>query len=93
MQVRDSLSKTLNADIYVILSNVGREVLDAENNLSVSGRSGSSTSGVYSSTGSVGSDSPEYNNLEQIPNMNTAQTVGNTEFVSTLTIGNTGDKK
>ena len=69
-----------------------REVLDAENILNGAGRSGSSTSGVYSSTGSVGSDSPDYNNLEQIPIMNTDQTVENTEYVSTLTIGNTGAK-
>ena len=62
-------------------------------------RSGSSTSGVYSSSGSVGSDSPVSNcrSNQDIASANgskidTNQTRGNSAHVSTLTIG-TNPKK
>ena len=57
-------------------------------------RSGSTTSGVYSSSGSVGSDSPVSNCRSNqdtasanISKINTNQTTGNSAHVSTLTIG------
>ena len=61
--MRDSLSKTLNNDIHVALSKLGKEGMEDDNESEVlkAERSGSSTSGVYSSGGSVGSDSPDYN--------------------------------
>ena len=85
MQVRDSLSKTLNTDIHVALSRLGGEDL---NNLVQTDRSDSSTSGVYSSGGSLGSDSPDYHNGRR--RRDAAMAGGTTGYVSTLTIRNTG---
>merc|ERR1719481_1805934 len=88
-QVRDSLSKTLNTDIHVALSKLGREGLEDENEVLKVERSGSSTSGVYSSAGSVGSDSPDQNSARKI-DMTGMIDIPNKDFVSTLTIGNEG---
>ena len=68
-QVRDSLSRTLNTDIHVALSKLDKAGMKLhkvdEQELPTSDRSGSSTSGVYSSAGSVGSDSPDSNSLRK----------------------------
>ena len=87
--MRDSLSKTLNNDIHVALSKLGKEGIEAENEsvLLKAERSGSSTSGVYSSGGSVGSDSPDFN-IARKGDMAAIKNITNSEYVSTLTIGN-----
>ena len=58
-------------------------------------RSGSSTSGVYSSAGSVGIDSPDSNSLRrresaltEFAQEKTIQAKENSIYVSTLTVGN-----
>ena len=84
MQVRDSLSKTLNTDIHVALSKLGGEGL---NNLVPTERSDSSSSGVYSSGCSLGSDSPDYTSGRRGRADAAHAQAG---YVSTLTIGSTG---
>ena len=67
-QVRDSLSRTLNTDIHVVLSKLDNNLLETDKDVKdclKTERSGSSTSGVYSSAGSVGSDSPDSNSLRK----------------------------
>ena len=82
MQVRDSLSKTLNTDIHVALSRLGGG--EDLNNLVQTERSDSSSSGVYSSGGSLGSDSPDYTSGRR------GRDAALAGYVSTLTIGSTG---
>ena len=89
-QVRDSLSKTLNTDIHVALSKLGKEGIEDENEPEAlkSERSGSSTSGVYSSGGSIGSNSPDYNRARKGDmSWKKAKKFPISEYVSTLTIG------
>ena len=99
-QVRDSLSRTLNTDIHVALSKLDKAGIALhkvdEQELPTSDRSGSSTSGVYSSAGSVGSDSPDSNSLRkresvkpetEIPKPWTISASKERVNVSTLTVG------
>ena len=98
IQVKDSLSRTLNTDLHVALSKLDKndlEELKNEKDCMTIERSGSSTSGVYSSAGSVGSDSPvsycrrnQDNTSANVSKLNTIQPTGNNVHVSTLTIGN-----
>ena len=60
--MRDALSRTLNTEIHVALAKHDNK--EDSSNLHHE-RSGSSTSGVYSSPGSVGSDSPDSNSLRK----------------------------
>ena len=97
-QIRDSLSRTINNDIHVALSKldnngfqqdeVGKDLLKTE-------RSGSSTSGVYSSAGSIGSYSPDSNSLRKresaltvIAQEKTIQAKENSIHFSTIIGGN-----
>ena len=64
--MRDSLSRTLNTEIHDALSTLGKkDQTKDEENTPTSARSGSSTSGVYSSAASDRSDSPYSNKLNK----------------------------
>ena len=75
-------------DIHVAMSKFDKEGVEdeTESEMLKSERSGSSTSGVISSGGSVGSDSPDYNSI-RIKDMADIKNIRSNEYVSTLTIG------
>ena len=75
-------------DIHVAMSKFDKEGVEdeTESEMLKSERSGSSTSGVISSGGSVGSDSPDYNSARK-EDMTGMKNIRSNEYVSTLTIG------
>ena len=75
-------------DIHVAMSKFDKEGVEdeTESEMLKTERSGSSTSGVYSSGGSIGSDSPDYNSARK-EDMTGMKNIRSNEYVSTLTIG------
>ena len=75
-------------DIHIALSSLNKEGVEDEpkSEMLKNERSGSSSSGVYSSGGSVGSDSPDYNSARK-EDMTGMKNIRSNEYVSTLTIG------